>query len=116
MFQHFVATQDLDDTDRRISRSGYLCSADLDDALAAVFIQPAVLIVKLNSCGSCSRQYTQSTKDLHPHMMYGALMSSLDVLRQSIRDVFPAVVHLGKGITLITRFKKETQPGWTSVM
>ena len=34
-------------------------------------------------------------EDLHPHMMYGALMSSFDVLRQSIRDVFPAVVHLG---------------------
>ena len=77
------------------------------------FPEPAVLIVKLNSCGSCSRQYTQSTKDLHPHMMYGALMSSLDVLRQSIRDVCPAVVHLGKWIT---RFKKEAQPGWTSVM
>ncbi|CAK9076691.1 unnamed protein product [Durusdinium trenchii] len=45
---------------RRISRSGYLCSADLDE--------------------------------LHPHMMYGALMSSLESLRQSIRDVFPAVV------------------------
>lgn len=27
-------------------------------------------------------------------MMYGALMSSLDALRQSIRDVFPAVLSL----------------------
>eukprot|EP00434_Breviolum_minutum_P003162 symbB.v1.2.002783.t1/scaffold150.1/size295742/2 len=54
---------------RRISRSGYLCSADLDD--------------------------------LHPHMMYGALMSSFDVLRQSIRDVFPAVVSVRLVLVLL---------------
>ncbi|CAJ1356493.1 unnamed protein product [Effrenium voratum] len=44
------------------SRSGYLCSADLDE--------------------------------LHPHMMYGALMSSLDALVRSFWDVVPAIVSV----------------------
>lgn len=33
--------------------------------------------------------------------MYGALMSSLDVLRQSIRDVFPAVVSVRLVLVLL---------------
>eukprot|EP00435_Cladocopium_sp_Y103_P017222 s4593_g4.t1 len=70
-----MGTDDSPLEPRRISRSGYLCSADLDDALAAM--------------------------DLHPHMMYGALMSSLDVLRQSIRDVFPAVVSVRLVLVLL---------------
>lgn len=34
-------------------------------------------------------------------MMYGALMSSLDVLRQSVRDVFPAVVSVRLVLVLL---------------
>ena len=47
------------------------------------------------------RQPTDS-QELHPHMMYGALMSFLDSLYRSSWDVVPSVVPLGGAVSELT--------------